>query len=84
MKDEIHSYATFSNIVCSLNEQQCSIFYDIMYRKQRNLNEPLSIFLTGGAGTWEMYTLMKVFFIFTSTFFLLDPSKQIVFKMAFM
>jgi hypothetical protein len=51
MKDEIHSYATFSNIVCSLNEQQCSIFYDIMYRKQRNLNEPLSIFLISVAGT---------------------------------
>jgi hypothetical protein len=51
MKDEIHSHTTFSNIVYSLNEEQCSIFYDIMYRKQRNPNEPLSIFLIGGVGT---------------------------------
>jgi hypothetical protein len=51
MKDEIHSYSTFPNIICSLNEEQRSIFYDIMYRKQQNPSEPLFIFLIGNAGT---------------------------------
>jgi hypothetical protein len=44
MKDEIHSYSIFSNMVCFLNEEQHSIYDDIMYRKWINSSESLCMF----------------------------------------
>ncbi len=50
LKDEIHPCFIFSSMVCSLNEEQCVLFDNILYKKQMNPNGLLSIFSIGSVG----------------------------------
>ncbi len=79
MKDEIHSYSIFSDMVRSLNEEQHIIFDYILYKKWMNTNESLSIFLTSGAAKGKTFTLMIIILGLLQFYFEqnkdLDPSK---------
>ncbi len=74
-------------MVCSLNEEQCVLFYDILYKKQMNPNGTLSIFFIRSVGTWKTFTLMVIIQGLIQYYLKqnkdLDPSKQTVFKMAY-
>jgi hypothetical protein len=55
MKDE-----EYFKILRLLNEEQRAIFDDIMYKKRFFANEPIYLFLTGGAGTGKSFTLQAI------------------------
>jgi chromosomal replication initiation ATPase DnaA len=55
MKDE-----EYFKILRLLNEEQRAIFDDIMYKKRVFANEPIYLFLTGGAGTGKTFTLQAI------------------------
>jgi len=74
-------------MVYSLNEKQCVLFDDILYKKQMNPNEPLSIFFIKSVGTRKTFTLMVIiqcllqYYLKQNKNF--DPSKQTILKMEY-
>lgn len=57
---ELMKSSEYLGILRSLNEEQRSIYDDIMYRKRTFPNESLYLFLTGGAGSGKTYTLHAI------------------------
>jgi hypothetical protein len=41
-----------------INKKQCAIFDDCMYRKRMHINQPIHLFLIGGASTSKTFTLL--------------------------
>jgi hypothetical protein len=58
VQDQIMPTHEFHSLFQKLNNEQCFIFDDVMYRKKQNPNEPIHLFITGGASTNKTFTLM--------------------------
>lgn len=43
-----------------MNIEQRAIYDDLMYRKRINSNDPIHLFLIGGAGTGKTFTLQLI------------------------
>ena len=50
----------YINILRLLNEEQRAIYDDIMYKKRVHFDEPIYLFLTGGAGSGKTFTLQAI------------------------
>jgi hypothetical protein len=48
----------FHSLFQKMNNEQCLIFYDVMFRKKQNLNEPFHLFVIGGVHTSKTFKLM--------------------------
>ena len=50
----------YINMLQLLNEEQRAIYDDILYKKGVHFDEPIYLFLTGGAGTGKTFTLQAI------------------------
>jgi hypothetical protein len=48
----------FHSLLQKMNIGQCLIFYDVMFKKNKIINEPLHSFITRGVSTCKTFMLM--------------------------
>jgi hypothetical protein len=48
----------FHSLFQKMNNEQCFIFYNVMFRKEQNSNEPFHLFIIGGVHTSKTLKLM--------------------------
>jgi len=51
VRDQIMPTYEFHSLLQKMNNEQCLIFYNVMYRKKQNPNEPIHLFITRSAST---------------------------------
>jgi len=59
VQDQIMPTHKFHSLLQKMNKEHF-IFYDVMYRKNQNPNEPIHLFITGGASIGKTFTLMFI------------------------
>jgi len=47
----------FHSLLQKMENEQCFIFDDVMYRKKQNRNEPIHLSITRGVGISKKFTL---------------------------
>ncbi len=48
----------FHSLLQKMNNEECLIFGDVMYQKNKNSNEPFHLFIIGGVGIGKNFTFM--------------------------
>jgi len=56
IQNQIMPTHEFHSLLQKKNNEQCFIFYDVMYRKKQNPNEPIHLLVIGSAS--NIFTLM--------------------------
>ena len=57
-QDHILPLQEYHSLLRKMNKEQRHIFDDVMYAKKQRPEEPIRLFITGGAGTGKTFTLM--------------------------
>jgi hypothetical protein len=58
VQDQIMPIHEFYSLLQIMNNEQCFIFDDVMYRIKQNPNEPIHLFITRSANRGKNFTLM--------------------------
>jgi hypothetical protein len=64
VQDQIMLTHEFHSILQKMNREQHLIFYDVMYRKKQNPNEPIHLFITRGVGSFILMFLIQALICF--------------------
>jgi hypothetical protein len=59
-RNELIPNANFYFQLCKLNKEQHAIYDNCMYRKIMYLNQPIYLFLIGGASTSKTFTILPL------------------------
>jgi hypothetical protein len=59
-QDQIFPTHEFHSLLQKMNIEQHLIFYDVIFRKKQNPNEPFHLFIIEGVGTNKTFTLIQV------------------------
>jgi hypothetical protein len=85
VQDQIMPTHEFHSLPQKANNKHL-IFYDVIYKKKQNPNEPIHLFITGGVGTSKIFTLMflvQVLICFYNRHPNSNPLKKITLFMAY-
>jgi len=58
VQDQIMPTHEFHSLLQKMNNEQCFIFDDVLYKKNKNPNEPIHLFITTSASIGKTFTSM--------------------------